>query len=84
MENINNIKPDEVLDCVGLYCPMPVVKAKLQIEEMADGQILQVLADDPGAKKDFPAWCESTGNVFLGMEEKDGTISVYIRKKTGK
>ncbi|MEW6041322.1 MAG: sulfurtransferase TusA family protein [Elusimicrobiota bacterium] len=77
-----NIKPDETLDCVGLYCPMPVVKAGLKLEEMQEGKILEVLADDPGAKKDFPAWCISTKNEFLGLaEEKDGVLRIFIRKK---
>lgn len=72
---------DRKLDCLGLLCPLPVVKAKLELEEMKEGEVLEITSDDVGAKKDFPAWCEATGNELLKMEEKGEEIKVYIRKK---
>jgi len=71
---------DQTLDCVGLYCPMPIVKTSQQIKKMKVGDILEVIADDKGIKQDMPAWCEATGNKFLGMEEQGGEIKVYIKK----
>jgi tRNA 2-thiouridine synthesizing protein A len=74
------MKADEILDCVGLYCPMPIVKTAQQIKKMKVGEILEVAADDKGIKQDMPAWCEATGNECLGMEEQGGEIKVYVKK----
>ena len=74
------MKADASLDCVGLYCPMPIIKTKEKVQELEVGEVLEVIADDKGIKADMPAWCESTGNEFLGVEEEDGEYRVYIRK----
>ncbi len=74
------MKADITLDTKGLLCPMPVLKTQKKIKEMSSGQILEVLTDDQGAKEDFPAWCEQTGNEFLGIEEEGETIKVFIKK----
>jgi tRNA 2-thiouridine synthesizing protein A len=74
------MKADATLDCTGLYCPMPIIETTDKMREMEIGQVLEVLADDKGIKTDMPAWCESTGNEFLGMEEEDGEYRVYVRK----
>ena len=71
---------DKSLDCVGLYCPMPIIKTATAIKELKKGQVLEVLADDIGIKEDMPAWCESTGNDFLGLEEQQGVVKVYVKK----
>jgi tRNA 2-thiouridine synthesizing protein A len=65
---------------VGLYCPMPIIKTAAKIKEMKTGEVLEVVADDKGIKKDMPAWAEATGNEFLGVEEGSGEIRVYVRK----
>jgi tRNA 2-thiouridine synthesizing protein A len=75
------MKADKTLDCVGLYCPMPIVKTAEKIKELKTGEVLEVVADDKGITQDMPAWCQSTGNEFLGAEEKGGEIKVYVRKK---
>lgn len=75
------MKADETLDCVGLYCPVPIVKTSKQIKELKDGEVLEVIADDKGIKSDMPAWCSKTGNEFLGIEEEDGEYHVFVRKK---
>lgn len=74
------MKADQNLDCVGLYCPMPVVKAAEKIKDLKPGQVLEVVADDKGIKQDMPAWCQATGHEYLGAEEKGGEIRVYVRK----
>ncbi|MFC1846106.1 sulfurtransferase TusA family protein [Chloroflexota bacterium] len=74
------MKADHSLDCVGLYCPMPIVKTSQKIKELKKGEVLEVVADDKGIKQDMPAWCKSTGNEFLGVEEQDGEIKVYVKK----
>jgi tRNA 2-thiouridine synthesizing protein A len=77
------MKADKSLDCMGLYCPMPIVKTADKMKELKAGEILEVLADDKGIKQDMPAWCQTTGNECLGIEEGGGEIRVYV-KKTGK
>jgi tRNA 2-thiouridine synthesizing protein A len=77
------VKADETLDCVGLYCPMPIVKTAQTIKQMKTGEVLEVIADDKGIKQDMPSWCRTTGNEFLGMEEEGDEIKVYV-KKAGK
>ena len=74
------MKADQSLDCVGLYCPMPIVKTAAKIKELEVGEVLEVTADDKGIKQDMPAWCQATGNEYLGAEESGGEIKVYIRK----
>ncbi len=75
------MKADQSLDCVGLYCPMPIIKTAEEIKGLKTGAVLEVVADDKGIKKDMPAWCQATGHEFLGMEEESGEIKVYVRKK---
>jgi TusA-related sulfurtransferase len=54
---------------------LPYANYQLEI-----GQVLEVIADDGGIQADMPAWCKSTGNEFLGLEEEDGEYRVYVRK----
>jgi len=76
------MKADHSLDCVGLYCPMPIVKTSQKIKELKKGEVLEVIADDKGIKQDMPAWCKSTGNEFLGIEDQGGEIKVYVKKQS--
>jgi tRNA 2-thiouridine synthesizing protein A len=75
------MKADETLDCVGLYCPMPIVQTAKKIKELQGGQVLEIVADDIGIKEDVPNWCKMTGNEFLGMEEDKGIYHVFVKKK---
>ena len=70
------MKADQTLDCVGLYCPMPIVKTAEAIKQLRQNEVLEVVADDKGIKQDMPAWCQATGHEFLGIEVGHGlTIS---------
>ena len=79
--DIKQIKPDEVLDCVGLACPMPIFKASNKIKEMKPGEVLEVQSDDDGIEKDMPAWCDLTGNEYIGQVKEGGEYRVFVRKK---
>ncbi len=72
---------NQTLDCIGLYCPMPIFKTAQKIKELKSGEVLEVIADDKGIKQDLPAWCRTTGNECLGLEEKDGEFHVFVKKK---
>jgi TusA-related sulfurtransferase len=68
-------------DACGLLCPIPILKTAQKIKEVEIGQVIEILADDEGAREDFPAWCDQTGNEYLGMEEEGETLKFYIRRK---
>ena len=74
------MQADQTLDCVGLYCPMPIVKTADKIKSLKAGEVLEVVADDPGIKQDMQAWCKATGHECLGMEEAGKEIKVYVKK----
>jgi len=59
---------------------MPIYETSVKIKELKIGEVLEVIADDQGIKKDMPAWAETTGNEFLGIEEEGGEIKVYVKK----
>lgn len=79
--DVKDIKADEVLDCVGLACPMPIFKTANKIKEMQQGQVLEVQSDDDGIVKDMPAWCNKTGHEYLGVEKKGDEYRSFVRKK---
>ncbi len=74
------MEADHTLDCVGLYCPMPIIKAAQKFKAVKTGEVLEVISDDKGIKVDMPAWCQATGHEFLGVEEKAGEFRVYVKK----
>ncbi|MDD5093143.1 MAG: sulfurtransferase TusA family protein [Dehalococcoidia bacterium] len=74
------MKADATLDCVGLYCPMPIAHTSKKMKDLKVGEVLEILADDEGIKSDMPAWCKTTGNQFVGMEEEKGQYKVYVKK----
>jgi len=72
---------DVTLDCRGMTCPMPILKTAQKIKEVEIGQVLEVVADDIGAEEDFPAWCNQTGNEFLGEETVEDYFKFYIKRR---
>jgi len=70
----------EKLDCIGISCPLPIVHIAETMRKLDTGQILEVWADDEGAKADIPAWCMGTGNDFIGREEFGDQMKFLIRK----
>ncbi len=75
------MKADLLLDCVGLYCPMPIIQTAEKIGEMGEGEVLEVVADDKGIASDMPAWCKSTGHEFVGLEQQGREYHVFVRKR---
>ena len=70
---VENITPDQVLDCRGLSCPMPILKTKKTIGTMKAGQILEVQSSDPGTKNDLPAFAKRSGHEFMGSKDDQGS-----------
>ncbi|SOC24025.1 rhodanese-related sulfurtransferase [Ureibacillus xyleni] len=75
-----SLKADVQLDAKGLACPMPIVKTKKAMDDLIDGQILEVVATDKGSKADLAAWADSVGHQFIGTIEEEDILKHYIRK----
>jgi tRNA 2-thiouridine synthesizing protein A len=68
------------LDARGLTCPMPIVKTAQAMKDLATGEVLEVLATDPGSVKDFAAWARTTGNPLI-ESSVDGTTFRFVLRK---
>jgi tRNA 2-thiouridine synthesizing protein A len=77
----SDIVPDAELDCVGLYCPMPIAMTKEEMDKIEVGQVLKVEADDPAAEEDIHRWAKRTGHKILKFE-KEGTVLTFLIQKT--
>ena len=71
---------DQELDACGLNCPLPILRAKTSLSSMETGQILHVVATDPGAIKDFEAFSNQTGNKLMDSKEDSGKFYFLIQK----
>jgi tRNA 2-thiouridine synthesizing protein A len=69
------------LDCIGLYCPTPILKTREEMDKLAVGQILEVLADDPAAEEDLKAWAKRAGQSILKIEKTNEGLRFLIRKE---
>ncbi len=72
---------DEVLDTVGLYCPIPIIRTAEKMKGLDGGTVLEVISDDRVILIDMPAWCRSTGNSFLGSRRDGDEFRLLVRKK---
>jgi tRNA 2-thiouridine synthesizing protein A len=70
----------ETLDLKGLSCPIPIVKTAQAVRALEPGELIEVLATDPGSVADFAAWCTSTGNELVEQGADDGVYRFVIRK----
>jgi tRNA 2-thiouridine synthesizing protein A len=68
------------LDCLGLFCPIPIVKTREAIGQMQAGQILEMLSDDPASEADMKSWTRRTGNELLEVS-KNGIVYRFLIKK---
>lgn len=72
---------DQELDASGLNCPLPILRAKKTLNGMESGQILRIIATDPGSVKDFEAFAKQTGNELLESSEEGGKYLFLLKKK---
>jgi tRNA 2-thiouridine synthesizing protein A len=71
---------DKELDAKNLNCPLPILRCKKGLSDINAGQILKVMATDPGSVKDFQAFCKQTGHELLQLDDADGIFTFYIKK----
>jgi tRNA 2-thiouridine synthesizing protein A len=72
---------DRELDVKGLNCPLPILRTKKALAEMNSGQVLHVLATDPGSVKDFQAFARQTGNELVSSAENGNVFEYYLKRK---
>lgn len=75
------LNPDRQIDCTGLFCPMPIVKTRDAIREMATGQVLEMLSDDPASEPDMRSWARNTGHELLEIT-RSGAVYRFVVRKT--
>jgi len=75
-----DVVADQVLDCTGLLCPIPVIKTSRAIKTIEVGQVLKLIATDLGSPPDMKAWARQTGNPMIHEETADGTFSFWFRR----
>lgn len=71
---------DQTLDCSGMACPMPILKTKKAIDGLAVGQILKMIATDPGSTSDMQAWTQKTGHELVASERDGDKYIFYVKK----
>lgn len=72
--------PDKVLDCVGLFCPMPILKTREALRAMGVGQVLEMLSDDPASEADMKSWTGRTGHELVTIERHGAVFRFVVRK----
>jgi tRNA 2-thiouridine synthesizing protein A len=72
---------DRTIDCVGLFCPMPILKTRDALKTMAVGQVLAMTSDDPASEADMMSWTTRTGHELLEMD-KHGAVFRFLVRKT--
>jgi tRNA 2-thiouridine synthesizing protein A len=72
---------DKELDARGLNCPLPILRAKKALTDMTSGQVLRIVATDPGSVKDFQAFAKQTGNPLLSSDTANNEFVFFMQKK---
>jgi tRNA 2-thiouridine synthesizing protein A len=72
---------DRDLDARGLNCPLPILRTKKSLNDMVSGQVLRVMATDPGSMRDFQAFSRQTGHELLASNADDGQFVFFLKKK---
>lgn len=78
---LTKINADRVLDCLGLFCPEPVFRTRLELDKMKIGETLEIWADDPAAERDMQSLTQRLGHKILKMEKSGNKLYFLIRKE---
>ena len=76
----DDIKVAAILDTSGKCCPMPMVETNKAMKSLSAGDILQIIATDPGTQLDIPSWCKRTGHELLTANEENNIFEYHVRK----
>ena len=74
------VKPDRTLDCLGLYCPEPVFRTRMELDNMRIGEIMEVLADDPAAEADIQSLVKRLEQEIVNVSKNGNTVRILIKK----
>lgn len=77
---MSDIEVADTLDCTGLQCPLPVIKTAQAMKKLSGGQVLELIATDPGVEPDMQAWAQRTGNELISIDRRDGAFHVLLRR----
>ena len=80
MENLADPKPNQTLDCLGLFCPIPVFQTRQALDKLAKGEILEVLVDDPAAEGDIPSLAKRLNVKILKTDKEVDRIRFLLEK----
>ena len=72
---------DADLDARQLACPLPILRTKKSLSQLVSGQVLRIVATDPGSMKDFEVFCRQTGNELISSSEQNGEYTFYLRRR---
>jgi tRNA 2-thiouridine synthesizing protein A len=75
-----SVTPDQTLDCSGMACPMPILKTKKAVDSLQVGQVLKMIATDPGSTADMEAWTKKTGHELVASEQEGNKYIFYIKR----
>jgi tRNA 2-thiouridine synthesizing protein A len=75
-------EPALVVDCTGMRCPMPVIELTRRLEDVGVDEVIGVVADDPAAQSDVPAWCRLRGQEYVGARRQGGRRRLYLVRRT--
>ena len=75
------MQPDKEIDTRGLNCPLPILRTKKALADVLSGQVLKVVATDPGSVKDFQTFAKQTGHALLQHSEANGEFTFLMKKK---
>ncbi|MEK3969713.1 sulfurtransferase TusA family protein [Bacillus sp. FSL M7-0558] len=71
---------DQILDVTGLACPMPIIRTKKKMNDLTEGQVLEIHATDKGAKADLAAWAKSSGHELIMQTDEGDVLKFWVRK----
>lgn len=75
------VLPDKILDCLGLYCPIPILKTRDAMRALGAGEVLEMTSDDPASEADMKSWVERMGHELVEIEKR-GTVFRFLVRKT--
>ena len=80
MPTSNDIVVKQTLDTRGTLCPVPIIRARQTMDKMSSGEVLKIVASDPGSKADVPGWARMSGHTLLQSDIQNGLFTFWVRK----